>query len=53
MPGTNLTRDEASARAALVQVDRYDVALELELDPSVFRTSTTVHFTARTPGASR
>ncbi len=52
MPGTNLTRDEASARAALVQVDRYDVALELELDPSVFRTSTTVHFTARTPGAS-
>ena len=29
MPGKNLTRDEAAARAALVTVDHYDVALDL------------------------
>ena len=29
MPGTNLTRDEAASRAALLHVNSYDVVLDL------------------------
>ena len=51
MPGTNLTRDEAATRAALLHVDSYEVALDLTTGPTTFHTVTTVRFTARTPGA--
>ncbi|MCW2620898.1 MAG: aminopeptidase, partial [Frankiales bacterium] len=50
---TNLTRDEARARAALLEVASYDVALDLR-DQSTgltFRSTTTVRFTA-SAGAS-
>ncbi|KQW03523.1 aminopeptidase N [Leifsonia sp. Root4] len=51
MPGENLTRVEAQERAALIGVDSYDVTLDLTCGPELFRSETTVTFTA-TPGAS-
>ncbi|WP_103064081.1 aminopeptidase N [Actinomyces qiguomingii] len=55
MPGQNLTRQEAVARAAVVSTDSYDVVLDLSGAPdptnATFRSTTTVRFTA-TPGAS-
>ncbi|WP_432573537.1 aminopeptidase N [Kineococcus sp. SYSU DK005] len=51
MPGENLTREEARARADLVQVDSYDVQLDLTTGPEVFRSVTTARFGAR-EGAS-
>src|SRR5437879_6762565 len=52
VPGKNLTRDEAVARAAVVSVDRYDVALDLTTSDTTFRTTTTVTFSSAQPGAS-
>ncbi len=52
MPGKNLTRDEAVARAAAVAVDHYDVALDLTTSQTTFRSVTTVTFDAQQPGAS-
>ena len=56
MPGTNLTREEAQQRAAVVSTETYVVELDLTLDPSDggdtrFGSTTTIGFTA-TPGAS-
>ncbi|MFE7630343.1 aminopeptidase N [Kocuria sp. NPDC057446] len=51
MPGTNLTRQEAAARAETVAVDAYDVVLDLTRGESLFRSTTTVRFRA-TPGAT-
>jgi aminopeptidase N len=57
MPGTNLTREEASERAAVVSTQTYDVQLDLTLDstapdgPARFGSVTTIRFGA-TPGAS-
>lgn len=51
MPGENLTRAEAEERAALVAVESYDIALDLTTGDEVFRSTTTVRFTA-TEGAS-
>ncbi|WP_206446468.1 aminopeptidase N [Agrococcus sp. KRD186] len=51
MPGENLTRAEAQERAALVQVESYDIALDLTTGDEVFRSTTTVRFTAQ-EGAS-
>ncbi|SDN51286.1 Membrane alanyl aminopeptidase Metallo peptidase. MEROPS family M01 [Actinomyces ruminicola] len=55
MPGQNLTREEAVARAAVVSTDSYDIVLDLSgaADPTnaTFRSTTTVRFTAD-PGAS-
>ncbi|MCJ1700033.1 aminopeptidase N [Rathayibacter festucae] len=51
MPGDNLTRSEAQERASLIQVDAYDVALDLTRGAETFRSTTTVRFTA-TEGAS-
>ncbi|WP_139738846.1 aminopeptidase N [Actinomyces wuliandei] len=51
MPGQNLTRDEAVARAATIATDSYDVVLDLTTGEKVFRSSTTVRFTA-VPGSS-
>jgi aminopeptidase N len=51
VPGTNLTRQEAAARAETVAVDAYEVVLDLTRGERVFRSTTTVRFRA-TPGAS-
>ncbi|MDN4483101.1 aminopeptidase N [Demequina lignilytica] len=51
MPGTNLTRAEAQARAAIVAVDAYLVDLDLTSSDTTFRSTSTVRFTAP-PGES-
>lgn len=51
MPGENLTRVEAEERAALLDVQSYDIELDLTRGAEVFGSSTTVRFTA-TEGAS-
>nr|WP_217274370.1 aminopeptidase N [Rathayibacter sp. VKM Ac-2835] len=51
VPGDNLTRSEAQERASLIQVDVYDVALDLTRGAETFRSTTTVRFKA-TEGAS-
>lgn len=51
MPGENLTRAEAQERASLVQTESYDIALDLTTGDEVFRSTSTVVFTA-TAGAS-
>ena len=54
MPGQNLTRDEAAARAGLVTATSYDVALDLSgaADPArkTFRSTTTARFSAESTG---
>jgi len=50
VPGQNLTRDEAVERAALVDVDHYEVALDLTTGQTTFRSTTTVTFASRRPG---
>ena len=50
LPGENLTRIEATERAALVTVASYNVVLDLTTGPTTFGSTTTVNFTA-TPGA--
>lgn len=55
MPGTNLTRDEATARAALIDVTSYTVDLDLtkaeESGIQTFGSTSTIAFTCREPGA--
>ncbi|RZT58205.1 aminopeptidase N [Microcella alkaliphila] len=51
MPADNLTRVEASERSSLVSTQSYRVELDLTTGPEVFRSTSTVTFTA-TPGAS-
>src|SRR4029450_12677361 len=52
MPGTNLTREEASERESIVSTEAYDVALDLTLDSAPrFGSVSTIRFSA-TPGAS-
>ena len=48
----NLTRDEARARAAVLRVDAYDVALDLTTSDTTFRSETTVRFECGQPGAA-
>jgi aminopeptidase N len=53
MPGTNLTRDEARARAAILDVDSYTV--ELDLSPTsdtTFGSTTVIRFSCTSPGSS-
>ncbi len=52
MPGTNLTRDEAAARAALLHVDSYEVELDLTTGAQRFGSTTTIRFECREPGSS-
>jgi aminopeptidase N len=49
----SLTRTEAEARAALIEVDRYDVELDLRglFDGEVLEATSTITFTCREPGA--
>ncbi|AUI52683.1 aminopeptidase N [Arthrobacter crystallopoietes] len=51
MPGLNLTRAEARERAALLNVESYDVTLDLTRGEKVFGSTTVVKFSA-TAGAS-
>jgi aminopeptidase N len=50
----SLTRDEARARAEIVVVDRYDIAVDLTdlAEGDAFRATSTVRFSCRTPGAA-
>ncbi|GIH05315.1 aminopeptidase N [Rhizocola hellebori] len=50
----SLTRAEAEDRAALIHVDRYDVAIDLTsmLDGADFRAVASVRFSCRRPGAT-
>ncbi len=50
VPGINLTRDEAAARAAMLSVSAYDIALDLTGGEDTFRSRTTVRFTCSRPG---
>src|SRR5688572_16701738 len=56
MPGTNLTRDEAQARAELLDVDSYTVELDLSGAPDGgtprFGSTTVIRFGCRRPGSS-
>ncbi|NHC12730.1 aminopeptidase N [Motilibacter deserti] len=52
MPGMNLTRDEAAARARLLDVASYDIELDLTVSDRVFRSRTTARFTCTEPGAA-
>ncbi|MEV7428486.1 aminopeptidase N [Nocardioides sp. NPDC092400] len=56
MPGTNLTRDEAATRAALLDVTSYAIDLDLTAATAAehtgtFGSTTTIAFTCREPGA--
>ncbi|WP_430867312.1 aminopeptidase N [Demequina aurantiaca] len=46
MPGTNLTRVEAEARAAVITTDSYQVELDLTTSEDTFRSTSTVRFSA-------
>ncbi|MDO9379029.1 MAG: aminopeptidase N [Nocardioidaceae bacterium] len=52
MPGTNLTREEARTRAALVDATSYDVALDLTHSETHFWSTTTLRFTSSEAGGS-
>ncbi|HZG04554.1 MAG TPA: aminopeptidase N [Streptomyces sp.] len=54
MPGTNLTREEARERARLLEVDTYEIELDLSgaQEGGTFRSVTTVRFDAREAGTS-
>ena len=52
MPGTNLTRDEARARAELLSVDSYTVDLDLTTSDTTFGSTTVIRFSCSKPGAS-
>ena len=49
MPGTNLTREEAATRSALVEVDRHDVELDVASSEQTFATTSTIRFTCPHP----
>lgn len=51
MPGTNLTRQEAAERAALVQTEAYRIHLDLTTSEDTFESTTEIDFTAQ-PGTS-
>ncbi|PZU40153.1 MAG: hypothetical protein DI571_13940, partial [Arsenicicoccus sp.] len=50
MPGTNLTRDEAAGRSALIATESYDVVLDLTTGAETFTTRSTVRFSCTRPG---
>lgn len=51
MPGLNLTREEASARAEVIRVHHYDIALDLTTGTTDFSSRTRIEFDAK-EGAS-
>jgi aminopeptidase N len=52
MPGTNLTRDEAAIRGALLSVDSYTVDLDLTVSDKIFESTTVIRFSCAQPGSS-
>ena len=52
MPGTNLSREEAATRAALLDVTSYSIDLDLTTGDKTFASTTTLSFTCSEPGAS-
>ena len=52
MPGENLTRVEAAARAELLSVESYRIELDLTTSETTFRSKTTVRFSSKQIGAS-
>ncbi|MDX6206944.1 MAG: aminopeptidase [Frankiales bacterium] len=48
----NMTRDEAQARARLLRVNGYEIALDLTTGDTNFRSASTVTFSCATPGAA-
>ena len=52
MPGTNLTREEAQARASVVSDPTYDVALDLTVGDERFGSVTTLTFSATAGGST-
>lgn len=52
MPGENLTRVEASERAAAIEVQSYQVEIDLTQGAEVFGSTTRVRFSSATPGVS-
>ena len=52
MPGENLTRAEAAARALLLSVENYEVSLDLTVSDRVFRSTTKVVFECHQSGES-
>ena len=52
MTGLNLTRDEARERARLLDVESYEVHLDLSSGDKTFRSDTLARFTASEPGAT-
>ncbi len=52
MPGTNLTRDEARARAEILDVGSYTVDLDLTTSDTTFGSTTVIRFSCSQPGAS-
>jgi aminopeptidase N len=52
MPGTNLTREEAQTRAALLTVESYNVDLDLTVSDKVFESTTVIRFACSEPGAT-
>lgn len=50
MTSTNLTRDEAAHRSRLLQVDHYDITLDLVGSDTEFASTTVVTFTVRQAG---
>jgi aminopeptidase N len=51
MPGTNLTREEAASRAALLDIASYSIDLDLTTGDKTFASTTTLRFTCGEPGA--
>jgi aminopeptidase N len=51
MPGINLTRDETRERADLIEVDSYEIELDLTAGEKTFGSTTTVHFRCAQEGA--
>jgi aminopeptidase N len=52
MPGENLTRIEAQERAAALEVQSYQVEVDLTQGEEFFGSTTRVRFTSKTPGVS-
>jgi aminopeptidase N len=52
MPGTNLTREEAQARAAILTVDSYTIDLDLTGSDKTFTSTTVIRFSCRVLGVS-
>jgi aminopeptidase N len=51
MPGTNLTREEARERAGLIEVESYEIELDLTVGEKTFGSTTTVRFRCAQEGA--